>query len=65
MLVPRSANPGPRPSVKAFRPTITLTEGAGGFLPGEPLGCLGMWDQGDSQSPGPLRDAYRAKAGAA
>jgi len=51
--------------MKAFRPTITLTEGAGGFLPGEPLGCLGMWDQGDSQSPGPLRDAYRAKAGAA
>jgi hypothetical protein len=22
-----------------------LTDGAGGFLPSVPLGCLGMWDQ--------------------
>jgi hypothetical protein len=41
MLVPSSANSGPRPSMKAFRPTVTLTEGAGGFLPGGPLTCLG------------------------
>src|SRR6266853_2446524 len=25
-----------------FRPSRTLTDGAGGFLPGVPLGCLGM-----------------------
>jgi len=27
-----------------FRPSRTLTDGADGFLPGVPLGCLRMWD---------------------
>ena len=30
---------------RAFRPIRTLTDGAGGFLPGVPLGWLGMVHQ--------------------
>jgi hypothetical protein len=36
-----------------FRPIRTLTDGAGGFLPGVPLGCLGIADQDQIWSPGP------------
>src|SRR5215475_2875259 len=37
-----------------FRPRLTLSDGAGGFLPGVPLGCcLGMSD-GILSGPGPL-----------
>ncbi len=30
---------------RAIRPCPTLTDGAGGFLPGVPLGCLGIGDR--------------------
>jgi hypothetical protein len=45
------SEPWPATIHKAIRPTITLTEGAAGFLPGVPLGnCLGMREPG-SQAP--------------
>jgi len=40
---------GPEAEGKAalrFRPIRTLTDGAGGFLPRVPLGCLGMGGPG-------------------
>jgi hypothetical protein len=40
MLVPRKANHGPRPSVRAFRLKRTLTDGAGGLLAGRAIGLL-------------------------
>jgi len=33
----------------------TLTDGAGSFLPGVPLGCLHMWDQDHVWEPRPGR----------
>jgi hypothetical protein len=49
MLVPRKANHGPRPSVRAFRPKRTLTDGAGGFLPGVPMDRLDRESQSVGQ----------------
>ena len=40
--------------VEKDRPSRTFTDGAGGFLPGVPLGCLGMWEQDYIGAPGPL-----------
>ena len=31
--------------VEKDRAGLILTDGAGGFLPGVPLGCLGMWNR--------------------
>jgi hypothetical protein len=54
---------GSAPSVRrGFRPD--LDDGAGGFLPGAPLGCLRMWDQDYIWCPGPSETIRRARAGA-
>jgi len=41
---------------RGVRPGLLLTESAGGFLPGVPLGCLGM---GDGSPSGPAHEDQR------
>jgi len=40
----------------ANSPSPVRTDGAGGFLPGVPLGCFGVWDRDQIVSPGPSSD---------
>src|SRR5712672_2640460 len=39
---------------RGVRPSRSLRDGAGGFLPGVPLGCLDMLWRGSNLGPGPL-----------
>ena len=44
---------------------VLLTDGADGFLPGVPLGCLGMEDRIASRTPALRRSKSTGRAGAA